>query len=228
METDHRLTARYAPGSSFPLQVYLHLVPYEWRPSKILNISGSGLNLLTAREARATAGQDLKVKLVLGKFELVLEGRLAHTSLREKGRHCGVSLKFAGFPEQQAYLQLLQPIIIGQSLQAVPPEQIVQDQPQFIKQVYRGAEKAELTAWLAKTPGTPLHRFEFQAHDYFCRADVNSRELEAGLRAPAVPPNDQAGAALHAEIHRFFRWIPANLSAAVPDDVRAFMQRFAS
>jgi len=230
METDHRLDTRYTPGSSFPLQAYLHLARYEWKPSKILNISGNGLNLLTTRETKATAGQELKVQLVLGKYELVLEGRLAHSTLREKGLHCGVSLKFADFTEQKAYLQLLQPIVIGQSLRAVPGEQVVQDQPQFIKQVYRGEGNSELTAWLEKIPGTPLHRFDFQAHEYFCRADVNSSELAAGLRASAVPDDNQPAsspsAALREEIHRFFHWIPPNFSSAVPDDVRAFIQRF--
>jgi hypothetical protein len=231
METDHRLNTRYTPGSSFPLQAYLHLARYEWRPSKVLNVSGNGLSLLTAREAKATPGQDLKVKLVLGKYELVLDGRLAHAALRAKGLHCGIGLKFADFTEQKAYLQLLQPIVIGQSFQAVPGDQTIQDQPQFIKQVYRGEEHSALTVWLARTPGTPLHRFELQAHEYFCRADVNSSELEAGLRPSADPTKDQPASdssALRDEIHRLFRWIPPNLSAAVPDDVRAFMQRFAA
>jgi hypothetical protein len=230
METDHRLNTRYTPGSSFPLHAYLHLVRYEWRPSKILNISGNGINLLTGREAKVTAGQDLKVQLVLGKYELVLEGRLAHTALREKGLHCGVGLKFADFTEQKAYLQLIQPIIIGQSLRAVPEEQTVQDQPQFIKQVYRGEGNSELTAWLEKIPGTPLHRFEFLAHDYFCRADVDSSEFEVGVRATNVPANHPPASApsvaLREEIHRFFHWIPPNFSSAVPDDVRVFIQRF--
>ena len=232
METDHRLNTRYTPGSSFPLHAYLHLARYEWKPSKILNISGNGLSLLTAREAKATIGQDLKVQLVLGKYELVLDGRLAQTALREKGRHCGIGLKFADFTEQKAYLQLLQPIVIGQSLRAVPEEQIVQDEPQLIKQVYRGEGNSELTAWLEKIPGTPLHRFELQAHEYFCRADVNSRELEAGLRPAAVPAGNQPAsgptAAQLEEIHRFFRWIPPNFSSAVTDDIRVFIQRFTS
>ena len=223
---DNRLNLRYAPGSSFPLHAYLSLVRYEWKPSKVINISGTGLNLLTAREARWTAGQDLKLKLVLGKYELVLEGRLAHAAVREKGLHCGVALKFADFKEQQSYLQLMQPIFIGRSLEAVPGSDVAQDQPQFIKQVWRGTERSELNVWLAKTFGTPFHRFEFQVHEYFCGADVVSSELEIGLRPAANQPVSAPTPALREEIRQLFRWIPHNLSAAVPDDVRAFMQRF--
>ncbi|MDB6114097.1 MAG: hypothetical protein JWQ62_1042 [Lacunisphaera sp.] len=223
---DNRLTTRSTPGSSFPLHAYLSLVRYEWKPSKVINISGTGLNLLTARDARATDGQDAKLKLVLGKYELVLAGRLAHTAVKEKGRLCGIALKFADFTEQKAYLQLLQPIVIGQSLQPLPGDEVVQDQPQFIKQVYRGEGNSELTVWLVKTFGTPFHRFEFQTHDYFCRADVNSNELEIGLRKAADQPVSIPTPALREEIRQLFRWIPHNLSAAVPDDVRAFMQRF--
>ena len=223
---DNRLNVRYTPGSSFPLHAYLHLARYEWKPSKILNVSGNGLSLLAARESKAVDGQDVKVKLVLGKYELVLEGRLAHSALREKGRHCGVSLKFADFKEQQAYLQLLQPIFIGRSLQAVPGSDVAQDQPEFIKQAWRGSENSELTVSLAKTFGTPFHRFEFQVHEYFCGADVVSSELEIGLRKAANQPVSTATPALREDIRQLFRWIPHNLSSAVPDDVRAFMQRF--
>ena len=223
---DNRLNLRYTPGSSFPLHAYLSLVRYEWKPSKVINISGTGLNLLTARETRGTDGQDVKLKLVLDKYELVLEGRLAHTAVKEKGRQCGVALKFADFKEQQAYLQLMQPILIGRSLEAVPSSDVVQDQPQFIKQVWRGTENSELNVWLAKTFGTPFHRFEFQVHEYFCGADVVSSALEIGLRKAPGEPVSGPTPALRDEIRQLFRWIPHNVSAAVPDDVRAFMQRF--
>ena len=223
---DNRLNVRYTPGSSFPLHAYLHLARYEWKPSKILNVSGNGLSLLAARESKAVDGQDVKVKLVLGKYELVLEGRLAHSALREKGRHCGVGLKFADFKEQQAYLQLMQPIFIGRSLEAVPGSDVTQDQPEFIKQAWSGSENSALTVSLAKTFGTPFHRFEFQVHEYFCGADVVSSELEIGLRKAANQPVSTPTPALREDIRQLFRWIPHNLSTAVPDDVRAFMQRF--
>lgn len=231
---DNRLDTRYAPGAAFPLHSYLHLSRYDWRPAKVLNLSGRGIGLLGARESKATEGQDVKVKVVLGKRELVLEGRLAHFEPRPKGVYCGIGFTFTDFLTQKAYLQLLQPIAIGQSLQPVAPDRVVQNEPQFIKQVFRGEGDCVLTVWLTKTPGTPLHSFEFQMHDYFCRADVVSGVLEAYGRTAGEshkgklsnPVFDTTGG-LSDEIRQLFHWILPNLSAAVPDDVRAFLHNFA-
>lgn len=233
-EMDHRLNTRYTPGAAFPLRAHLRLIRSEWKPVKIQNISGNGLGLLAAPDSKAEAGQAVKVKLVLGEQQLELDGRLAHFVPDDQGVLCGIGLKFGDFPRQKAYLQLLQPIAIGQSLQAVPGEHVVQNEPQFLKQVFHGEGDSRLTIWLAKTPGSPLHSFEFQMHDYFCHADVQSGVLQAYLREPtdshkgklSNPVFDLSGG-LRDEIRQLFRLILPNLSPAVPDDVRAFLRRFA-
>lgn len=231
--TENRLNTRFLPGAGYPLQAYLHLARYEWKAGKVQDLSGRGIGLLLGRETKATVGQDLTVKLVLGGQELVLESRLIHVELRPSGLFCGLDLKFGTFEEQKAYLQLMQPVALGQSLRAVPVERVVQNEPQFIKQVFRGEGDCVLTVWLAKTMGTPLHSFEFQMDDYFCHADVQSGVLEAYLREKSDshkgklshPVFDQSGG-LRDEIRLLFRWVLPNLSPAVPDDVRAFLQRF--
>ena len=119
-EMDHRLNTRYTPGAAFPLRAHLRLIRSEWKPVKIQNISGNGIGLLAAPDSKAEAGQAVKVKLVLGEQQLELDGRLAHFVPDDQGVLCGIGLKFGDFPRQKAYLQLLQPIAIGQSLQAVP------------------------------------------------------------------------------------------------------------
>ena len=232
--TENRLNARHAPGATFPLQASLSLADHDWRPVRVRNMSGHGIALLAAREVEATEGQDVKVKLELGEHRLELEGRLAHMETSEQGLLCGIGFKFTNFLAQKAYLQLLQPIAIGQSLAAVPAERVVQNEPQFIKQVFRGEEGAVLTVWLAQAPGLPLHSFEFQMHDYFCHGDAQSGVLEAYLREASDshkgkltnPVFDQSGA-LHDEIRQLVRWLLPNLSAAVPVDMRVFLQRFA-
>lgn len=232
---EKRRNIRYTPGAAFPLQAYLSLDHHDWQPAKGLNLSGNGLGLLLPdHEAKAAAGQDAAVKLVLGGSELVLAGRVAHLEPHIHGLYCGLDLEFADFPAQKAYLQLLEPVAIGQSLQAVPAERVVQNEPQFIKQVFRGEGDCVLTVWLTTTPGTPLHSFEFQMHDCFCRADVQSGVLEAYQREKADshkgklsnPVFDLSGG-LRDEIRQLFRWIVPNLSPTVPDDVRAYLQRFA-
>lgn len=231
---DLRLNQRYTPGGGFPLQAWLGVGATEW-PAKIDNLSGNGLGLLVSAPPAAPAeGQEAGVRLSLGSFQQTLSARIVHMRTATRGHYCGVGLQFGDFLEQKSYLQLLQPVAIGQSLQAVPPERVAQNEPQFIKQVFRGEEQSALTVWLEKSFGTPLHSFEFQMHDYFCRADARSGVLEAYVREAtdshkgklSNPVFDTSGG-LHDEIRQLFRWILPNLSRAVPDDVRAFLQRFA-
>lgn len=229
---EHRLNHRYTPGAAFPLQARLSTARQEW-PAKVLNISGNGVGLLLARDAVVTAGSGIRVQLLIAAHKLELPARLEHVRPHEKGIYCGIGLNFGDFAGQKAYLQLLQPIAIGQSLQPVPAERVIQNEPQFIKQVYRGESDSVLTVWLAMTMGTPLHSFEFRMHDYFCKAVVATGVLEAyGLEASdshksklTNPVFDTSGG-LHDEIRQLFKWIVPNLSKDVPDDVRAMLQNF--
>lgn len=232
---DLRLNQRYTPGGGFPLQAWLESGGAEW-PAKIDNLSGNGLGLIVNAPPTASAeGQETRVRLSLGNFQQTFTAHIVHARPATRGLYCGVGLKFGDFLEQKSYLQLLQPVTIGQSLQAVPDERVVQNEPQFIKQVFRGEENSALTVWLEKTFGTPLHSFEFQMHDYFCRADARTGVLEAYVREAtdshkgklSNPVFDTSGG-LNDEIRQLFRWILPNLSRAVPDDVRAFLQRFAA
>lgn len=233
--TEQRLNRRYTPGATFPLQAMLQLAGRNW-PARVPNLSGNGIGLLLAdREARAAVDQDGRVLLTLGDHRLELDGRIAHAAPHDGGLYCGVGLKFGDFLGQKAYLQLLQPVVIGQSLRPVPAGVVMQNEPQFIKQVFHSDTDAMLTAWLDKSPGTPLHSFEFQMHDYFCRADMRSGVLEAYRREATDshkgkltnPVFDTSGG-LNEELRRMFRWILPNLSPEVPDDVRALLQRFAA
>jgi hypothetical protein len=232
--TEQRLNNRYTPGGAFPMQAWLVAGGSE-HPAKAQNISGNGIGLLLVAPALEPAeGQTVRVRLSLGTHQQVLHGQVVHVRPEARGTYCGVGLTFGDFLAHKAYLQLLQPIAIGQSLAAVPAERVVQNEPQFIKQVFRGEEQSMLTVWLDKSFGTPLHSFEFQMQDYFCRADARTSVLEAYVREAtdshkgklSNPVFDTSGG-LNDEIRQLFRWILPNLSRAVPDDVRAFLQRFA-
>jgi hypothetical protein len=231
--TENRRNTRYTPGAGYPLQAWLHLSRDEWQAGEVQDLAGRGLGLLLGGATPANIGQDLKVKLVLGGQELVLGCSVIHIEPRPAGVFCGLDLRFGTFEEQKAYLQILQPVALGQSLQAVAAERVVQNEPQFIKQVFRGEGDCVLTVWLAKTAGSPLHSFEFQLDNYFCHADGQSGVLEAYLREKSdshkgklsQPVFDQSGG-LRDEIRQLFRLVLPNLSPAVPAEVRAFLQRF--
>jgi hypothetical protein len=233
--TEQRLNNRHTPGGGFPLQAWL-VVDGREHAAKVQNISGNGLGLLIIDPAvKPAQDQPARVRLSLGGHQQVLDVRIAQVRPETRGTYYGVGFKFGDFLEQKAYLQLLQPVAIGQSLQAIPPERVVQNEPQFIKQVFHGEEQSMLTVWLDKSFGTPLHSFEFQMQDYFCRADAKAGVLEAYVRETADShkgklsnPVFDTSAGLHDEIRQLFRWILPNLSRDVPDDVRAFLQRFAA
>lgn len=233
-QMEQRLNHRYTPGAGFPLQASL-VLPGGEILAKVVNISGNGVGLLVAKDTPALSNQVVRLILKLADHRLEFEAVIAHVRPHDNRLHCGLGLKFPEFPQQKAYLQLLQPIALGQSLQPVPPERVIQNEPQLIKQVYRGESDCVLTVWLAMTMGTPLHSFEFHLHDYFCRATMAAGVLEAyQLQAADThaakmtnPVYDTTGE-LNAEIRQLFRWIVPNLSSAVPDDVRAFLQHFAA
>lgn len=234
-QMEQRLNNRYTPGAAFPLQAWLVTGGRDW-PARVRDISGNGLCLLVDAAARPEAGLPVKVRLAVHDHRQELSARIVQVRAESGGRLlCGLGLVFDDFPARQAYLQLLQPVAIGQSLQPVPVERVAQNEPQFIKNVFRGEEGSVLRIWLARTPGTPLHSFEFEMQDYYCRADAASGRLEVyTLEADDShkgrfhhPVRDSSGE-LEAEIRQLFRWILPNLAATVPDDVRAFLQRFAA
>jgi PilZ domain len=232
--SEQRLNQRYTPGAAFPLQAALILAGHDW-PAKVLNISGNGVGLLVDRAAAPVEGQSARLRLLLDRHRLELDVRIAHLKPAEKGLYCGLGLKFDDFNVQKAYLQFLLPITIGQSLVPVPGERVIQNEPQFIKQVYRGDEGSVLTVWLESTAGTPLHSFEFQMQDYFCKAKMRTGALEAyqleateSHTAKLTHPVFDTTGGLHDEIRQLFRWIVPNLSKTIPDDVRAVLLGFAA
>jgi hypothetical protein len=228
---EQRLNTRYTPGAAFPLQAWL-LAEGSETPAKILNISGNGIGLLLEPDTLPAEDDAVKVRLRFGAYQQLVDGRVVHLRPDAAKAYCGVGFKFADFPSRKTYLQLLQPIAIGQSLQPVPAQQVTQDDPSLTKQVFRGDNDAQLTVWLGQEPAAGFQRFEFRMRDYLCQANRASQGLETRAGSDSTsskssnPVFDISGN-VQAEIRQLYRWTLPNLSAAVPDDVRAFLQRYA-
>jgi hypothetical protein len=231
---EQRITTRYTPGAAFPLQAWLLAAGQEW-PAKIKDISGSGISLCVEPDAALVEGAAVRVRLRFGAHQQLIEGRIVHLRAEAQGGlQCGVDLKFADFIARKTYLQLLQPILIGQSLVPVAPEQVAQGKPPFVTQVFRGEDNSSLTVWIDESAGAALYGFEFQMQDYFCRVEgksgileVRERQETAARKKTVSHPVFDISGTLHAEIRQLFRWTLPNLSAGVPPEVRAFLQRFA-
>lgn len=229
---EQRLDARYTPGAGFPLQAWLIAARAEW-PATIVNVSGHGIALLVEREAGLHEGTAGEVRLRFGAHQQLVGGELVHVRAENDRLHCGVRLHFSDFTARKTYLQLLQPISIGQSLQPVAAEQPGQPGPSFSLRVFRGEGESMLSIWDEKSSGAP-RRFEFQMQEYLSRSTQGSDTIEVQAREErgadggkmSNPVFDISGT-LHAEIRQLFRWTLPNLSAAVPRDVKEFLQRFA-
>lgn len=233
-QMEQRLNNRYVPGATFPLQATLLSAGRAW-PAKIRDISGNGIAVLVEPAAKPAAGAPVQVRLEMPGYRQDIPVKVVQARASGGQLQCGLGMQFDDFPSRRAYLQLLQPIAIGQSLQAVAADRVVQNEPQLTKLIFRGEEGSVLTVWLGKATGTPLHSFEFEMQDYFCRAeaasgrlDVYTLESEESHKGKFRTPVRDSSGELEGEIRQLFRWILPNLAASVPGDVRAFLQRFAA
>lgn len=233
-QMEQRLNNRYVPGASFPLQATLLAGEQEW-PAKIRDISGNGIALVVETATPPAAGTPVQVRLMLQDYRQDIPAKLVQARTSGGQLQCGLGMQFADFPSRRAYLQLLQPIAIGQSLQAVAADRVIQNEPQLTKLIFRGEEGSVLNVWLGKAAGTPLHSFEFEMQDYFCRAeaavgrlDVYTLEEADSHKGKFRTPVRESSGELEREIRQLFRWILPNLSASVPGGVRAFLQRFSA
>lgn len=231
-QLEKRLNQRYVPGPAFPLQATLSYGGRDYA-AKIQNLSGNGVGVLVKDKPDLPAGHHLRADLQLEQHRLEIDARIAHVEAREGGYALGLGLVFGDFEVQKSYLQLLQPVVIGQSLQPMAIDRVVQDDPQFFKRIFVGESDSLLTIRLALSPVDPLHSFELRALDYFCRGSIGTGATEPyalesrDATDHAGQPVFETSGGTHDEIRQLFRWILANISPAVPGDFRDFMQRFA-
>ncbi|HWA28963.1 MAG TPA: PilZ domain-containing protein [Lacunisphaera sp.] len=232
-QLEKRQNQRYVPGQEFPLKATLHYAGRDLTAS-IQDVSSSGVGVLVNRDSGLAAGLHLRLDLTLAAHRLELEARIAHLQPQADGMYLGLGLIFREFEAQKSYLQLLQPVVIGQSLKPMVADPFLQGDTRYTKQAFIAEPDSQLTLWREATPDGPLHSFEFLMHDSFCRGTLRpgtaapyaleSREA-AGSRAGA--PVFETSGGLHEEIRQLYRWVLPNISSAVPADIRQFLQRFA-
>jgi hypothetical protein len=233
-QLEHRLNRRYTPGAPFPLRATLKAAGRDW-PGRVYDVSAGGVGLLLSRDDALTSGLAGRLRLELDHHQLEVKSVITHANLRKDGCLCGIAVEFDDFSVQKAYLQLLQPIAIGSSLQPVAAGLVIQNEPRFTKLSFRGESNSVLSVWRKNTATGDLHSFEFMMQDYFVRADAKVRVLEVFTRSQldrppqlkvSAPVFDPAGG-VNDEIRQLFRWIVPNLPDSVPADVRGFLHSFA-
>ena len=231
-QMEQRGERRYTPGRPFPLYATID-VEGEPRSAKIIDLSSGGAGLQVAGPSYRE-GSDAKLHLMLENSWMEFPCRIAHVKTLPVGCRLGLEARFENFAAQKAYLQLLQPVVIGSAMRPVPPEEVRQADPAMHKLAFTGTPGTELYVWRQGDATGELHSFIWQMDDYLVRGDTTTgvmqvttrKQLErSGGGKPATAPFKLRGGA-DDEIRLLFRWTMMNLPKEVPGDIRTFLQGF--
>lgn len=230
---ERRRDRRYLPGRLFPLLASIH-VEGEPRSAKIIDLSPGGAGLQVSGPAYHE-GTEAKLHLLLEDMWMEFPCRIAHVTLLRAGCRFGITAKFENFAAQKAYLQLLQPVVLGSSLRPIPPEEVLQNDPDMHKLLFTGTPGTELNVWRQGDIMGELHGFLWRIDDYLVRGDTVEGVLQITSRKPPGRPTKANPAGLPGklskeisdEIRLLFRWTVLNLPKEVPGDIRSFVQGFA-
>lgn len=245
---DKRGARRYPVGAKYPLKAKITLsardsegkaspggkgAPMDWG-GQLANLSNTGLSLRLHPAAVAAGGEDCVIKLELDNRLYEHAATVAHFRTAAQYVTCGIVLKFADSYTRKAYLQLMEPVVIGSTLEPVAGSKVKQDLPGLVKEQYAGDSDSLLNIWRDASGKNPK-LFELLVHDYSIMGNtelpgikISLRDgAKAGKRASrpafpvALPPS------LKAEVRQLFQLIVPNLSRSVPAEVRKFLELFA-
>jgi len=242
---DKRGAKRYPVGARFPLKSKVTLsardgegnalppgkgVVMDWG-CQLANLSNSGASVRLHPAAIATAGEACVFKLELENLLFETDAKVAHFKVGPQYVTCGLVLVFPDSYTRKAYLQLMEPVVIGSSLE--PVAKVKQDLPGLVKEQYAGGSGSVLSVWRDSSGKNPK-LFELLFHDYCVRGNTEMPGLKAGYREGAkaakkgtrpsfplsLPPS------LKVEVNQLFKLIVPNLPKAVPAEVRKFLELF--
>jgi hypothetical protein len=239
---DKRGATRYPVGLKYPLKAKVTLVgrdgeghilkaddnrAMDWG-GQLVNMSSGGVSMRLHPAAMGDRGENCRLKLELDHKLFEIDATVAHFWSGPQYATCGVALKFPDSHTQKAFRQLVEPVALGSVLESVDPKSVEQDAPGLKKEQYTGVEEVMLTVWRDES-GKVIEHFELLVHDYYLRGSAQAPGLQIGFHdgaktggKGAMPPAQQN------EVRQLFQLIVPNIPKAVPSDVRAFLERFAS
>lgn len=244
---DKRGAKRYPVGAKFQLKARITLpprdgegnplppgkgVPMDWG-GQLANLSTTGISIRLHPAAVSAAGDATVMKLELDNRLFETDATVAHFRVSPQYVTCGVVLKFPDHYTRKAYLQFMEPVVIGSTLEPVAASKVKQDLPGLVKEQYTGESEAVLSVW-RDAPGKNPKLFELLFHDYCVRGNTEIPGLKIGYRDGAkvgkkvsrpsfplsVPPS------LKAEVQQLFQLVVPNLTKPVPPEVRKFLELF--
>jgi hypothetical protein len=235
---EQRKSTRYAVGPDFPLKTVVNLfgrdgsgkllqspdgTGRDWA-GKMLNLSTTGASMRLPNSAMAMRGEFCRLKFSIGDSVLEIPANVAH--FKVLNTHCvvGLTLNFPDQETQAAYMQLLQPVAVGASLEAVDPKKVKQDTPGFHKDEFKG-DNARLDIWRAGAANGTMQGFDFRMANYGVRWTDGMAELDTYGVVQGSDDPVEISEAQQVEVRWLFCLAVPNLSKAVPPDVREFFGR---
>ncbi len=233
---ERRRTQRFAINPAFPLKSVLSYVGrddtgapmsdsrhgWNWK-GRLIDCSENGARLQLGPGLKAIVGEPCDLKLSVQDFELTVPCHVANITEQADGMIFGLTHDFADAAAEAAYRQLIEVLALGATLKE-RRKKSQPDQTGYLVEQFANDRPARLTIWREPSSGGVV-AFEFLLKENVVQAAAGqSMEYLTGTEATGATP---ATAVKAMEIHRLFCWVLPNLPAAVPADVREFLQTYA-
>ncbi len=232
---DKRGATRYPVGARYPLKAKVTLVgrdgegnvlktddnrAMDWG-GQLVNMSSGGVSMRLHPAAMGDRGENCRLKLEFDHRLFEIDGTIAHFWSGPQHATIGIALQFADTHMQKAFRQLVEPVAVGSSLQAV--EKVKQDVEGLLKEQYMGDEENVLSIWRS-VDAKNIEHFELRTNGFYIRGSAQNPTLQLGslTERPNLTPTQAA------EVRELFKLIVPNVPKGVPADVRAFIERFAA
>lgn len=234
---ERRRFPRFAVGADFPVKASLSYIGrddtgapmsssragWNWK-GRLVEFSEEGARLNMGKAMKAAVGEPCDLTLSCHDFEIKVPCQIAN--IRDEGGDMvfGLQHQFKEDGIRPAYLQLLEIVALASAL-APEPGADQADASGYLLEQYASGAAARLTLW-RNPKSRSVDAFQFQLNENLVRAyeGQNMEYIAYDSTADWVPaPGDRC-----VEIHRQFQWAAHCLPAAVPEDARTFLKRFAS
>lgn len=241
-----RQAPRYSVGPGFPLKGTINLCGldspakvaaaapgsgYDWAGS-LANLSSCGVSLLLPPAAISVRGERSLLRLTIGQYSLQFACVVTYFRVLSSHAVCGLTLEFADFPAQKAFMQLHEAVRIGAAFAQIKPSALPRPLPGLSLEQFQADSQARLTVWRTISD-RQIESFELVIGDHCLRGEARGPTLEVYARqrtrdtgkAARSAPAYNLSAGITAEVRQLFRWVVPNLTKEVPADLRAFMQQ---
>lgn len=233
--SDKRGAKRYPVGVKFAIKAKLSLPARDgdgglltgsragstdWG-GQLVDLSNNGASIRLHPAAAGMPNDRCLLKLELDNMLFEIEARVAYFRVGSQYVTCGLTLDFPDTYSRKAFLQLMEPVVIGSTFE--PASRVKQDLPGLIKEQYTAESDAVLSVW-RDSSGKNAKLFELLLHDYFVRGNTEMPGLKVGRRDGTTTA---MGSGHKDEIRRLFQFVTQNLNKSVPSEVRKFLELFA-